>query len=103
MFSKQLDLPKLPFNYEAFEHASKSPLKIGIMTGSNILHGQNPTSLRALEIARQELRKRGHIVVDFELENIEEYMDTFKRIVLNVMVHRYKKKAIENGENLPLY
>ena len=30
-------------------------------------------------------------------------MDTFKRIVLNVMTHRYKEKAIEKGENLPLY
>ena len=30
-------------------------------------------------------------------------MDTFKRIVLNVMVHRYKTKLIEVGENLPLY
>lgn len=30
-------------------------------------------------------------------------METFKKIVLNVMAHRYKKKAIHIGENLPLY
>lgn len=30
-------------------------------------------------------------------------MATFKTIILNVMAHWYKEKAIQLGENLPLY
>ena len=45
----------------------------------------------------------GHEVVDFEVVHLEKYLDTFKRIVLNMMIPWYKSKVIEIGENLPLY
>lgn len=73
------------------------------MTGANIIHGQNPSSLWALKEAKIALEELGHEVVEFEVDHLEKYLDTFKRIVLNVMGHRYKSKLVEVGENLPLY
>lgn len=96
-------MPKIDFNEKLYEQTLSRKLKIGIMTGGNIIHGQNPAALRALREAKAALQELGHEVVDFEVIHLEKYMDTFKRIVLNMMIPRYKSKVIEIGENLPLY
>lgn len=103
LYDQVPDLQKMDFNEKMYNETLTKKLRIGVMTGANIIHGQNPSSLWALAEAKLALEKLGHEVVEFEIDHLEKYLDTFKWIVLNVMAHWYKSKLVEVGENLPLY